>query len=239
MIPLKDIFSLLATGEFSNLAIGKDHRGNIDEAEYGKIIRHINLAVIEIYKRFKFLEDEVILHAFPSISKYYLRPSYMVSADRINERTYIERIGDYNSINIIEIKDIYDEQEKKVTLNNRFCVPYIKQLSDDTLKITGLSKRTKFSVVFQAYPQLIILNDSFNLDIYHLNIPTTIVEAILYYVAARVYKPIGANNSTEGADKSSSYDHKYELSCQKIEHYGLDIDDDNKDINKFHKQGWV
>ena len=184
MIPLKDIFSLLATGEFSNLAIGKDHRGNIDEAEYGKIIRHINLAVIEI-------------------------------------------------------KDIYDEQEKKVTLNNRFCVPYIKQLSDDTLKITGLSKRTKFSVVFQAYPQLIILNDSFNLDIYHLNIPTTIVEAILYYVAARVYKPIGANNSTEGADKSSSYDHKYELSCQKIEHYGLDIDDDNKDINKFHKQGWV
>jgi len=239
MIPLKDIFSLLASGEFSNISITKDHRGNIDEAEYGRVIGHINLAIVEIYKRFKFLEDEVILHAFPHISKYYLRSDYMTTADRISERKYIECTDDSTSINIIEIKDIYDDLEKKVTLNNRFCVPYIKQLSNDTLKITGLEQATTFSIVFQAYPQLILLDDSFNINTYSLNIPTTIIEAILYYVAARVYKPIGANNSTEGADKSSTYDHKYELSCQKLEHYGLDITDNDKDNDKFHNQGWA
>lgn len=240
MIPLKDIFSLLASGEFSNIGIVKDRHGNIDEAEYGKIIGHINLALIEIYKRFKFLENEIALHAHPTVKTYYLRPEYIGTTGNLTLTRYLERPQDGDgSINIIEIKDIFDETQQKVLLNNRFSIPSIKLKSNDTLRIEGLDKPEKFSIVYQAHPTTIVLNDDFDINQYRLDIPPTIVEALLYYVAARVYKPIGANNSTEAADKSASYQHQYELSCQKLDFYGLATDDNDDDQSKFYRQGWV
>jgi hypothetical protein len=54
-----------------------------------------------------------------------------------------------------------------------------------------------------------------------------------------VYKPIGSNNSTVNADKSQSYQQQYELACQKYEMYGLDLQVDDEDPDKFSQQGWA
>lgn len=240
MILLKDIFSLLASGEFSNLSLSKDRNGNIDEADYGKVIGHINLALVEIYKRFKLKEEEIVLHVNPIVTTYYLRPEFMTSLENISTTRYIQRPTDSDgSLNIIEIKDIFDADENRIVLNNRFYTPYIRQSSDDTLKITGITEATTLSIILQSYPSPIVLDDDFDINTYKLDISKNILEAILNYVAARVYKPIGANNSTTNADKGSSYDHKYELACQKIEQFGLHIDDDDKDPDKFSRQGWA
>lgn len=240
MISLKDVFSLLASGEFSNLSLSKDRNGNIDEADYGKVIGHINLAVVELYKRFKLQEDEVVLHINPAVNTYYLRPEFMTNLSSISTSRYIERPYDSDgNLNIIEIKDIFDADQNRIVINNRFYVPYIRQASDDTLKISGIEEASTLSIVFQSHPSPIVLDDDFNINTYQLNIPRTILEAVLNYVAARVYKPIGANNSTANSDKGSSYDHKYELACQKIEQFGLHIDDDDKDPDKFTRQGWA
>jgi len=240
MLPLKDIFSLLASGEFSNMAIAKDAQGNIDEAEYGKIINHINLALIELYKRFKLLEEELVLCADPAVLTYRLRPEYMAAPGSTTLARYIEQPADSDgTINIIEIKDVFDEDNQRIQLNNRYFLPAIKQKSVDTLKITGLIAPQKFSVVYQAYPSLIKLTNSFDLNLYQLAIPPTIVEPLLFYVASRVYKPIGANNSTANADKSASYEQKYELACQKLTLFGLETDDNDQDMDRFTNQGWV
>jgi len=60
----------------------------------------------------------------------------------------------------------------------------------------------------------------------------------LYYIAMRVYKPVGANNSTANAGKADSYQQKYELSCQKLAMFGLHLDDDDKE-DTFTRNGWV
>jgi len=240
MVPLKDLFSLLASGEFSNIAITKDSRGSIDESEYGKLINHINLAIIELHKRFNFFEEEIVLCADPAVELYYLRPDYMAKPGATSLTRYIEQpAGNTGSLNIIEIKDVYDELGNKIALNNRFSVPHIKQKALDTLRITGLEVPQKLSIVFQSYPDPVQLNDSFSVDSVLLNIPPTVVEAILYYVAARVYKPMGANSSADASDKSASYQHQYELSCQKLALYGLSADDNDRDDERFVKQGWA
>jgi hypothetical protein len=241
MILLKDVFSLLATGEFSNIALKKDKYDDLDEAEYGKVLGHINLALVEIYKRFPIKEEEVILHATPTQELYYLRPKHTAIESRLGSGRYIEvPEGHDGFINIIELKEIYDSVQSRMVLNNRFLVPYIRQMSEDTLKITGLIAEENFSILYQAHPSPIILDDNFDLENYILNVPKTIIEALLYYVAARVYKPGGQNNSTDNADKSSGYQHQFELSCLRLEQLGLGIvTDADDDPDKFERDGWA
>lgn len=241
MILLKDLFSLLATGEFSNISLKKDKYDSLDEVEYGKVIGHINLALVEIYKRFPLKEEEIVLHATTDKELYYLRPKHTAVLNRLGGNSYIEvPEGHDGYINIIELKEIYDSIQDRMVLNNRYLSPYIRQMSEDTLKITNLTADENFSIIYQAHPSPIILDDDFDIDDYMLNIPKTIIEALLYYVAVRVYKPSGANNSTANADKSAGYQQQFELSCLRLEQLGLGIvSDTDTDPDKFERDGWI
>jgi len=243
MILLKDLFSLLAAGEFSNIALKKDDRfGELDESEYGKVIGHINLALVELYKRFSLREEEIDLHVRSSQEVYYLRSKYATIAGRLKAgQRYIEVPDDHDGyINLVEINKIFLPDGTELKLNNRFSVPSVRQTSEDTLKIIGLETETEvLSIAYKAHPSPIVLDDTFNINDYTLYVPKGLTEAILYYVAARVYKPIGANNSTANADKSVNYQAQYELACTKYELYGLDLQEDDEDPDQFERQGWA
>ena len=239
MILLKDLFSMLATGEFSNISLSRNNTGNINESEYAKIINHLNLGLVEIYKRLRLMENEVALHAVPEVSTYFLREDHIASLDQISEQRYIERPDNYEGLlNIIEITKVFNTTGNELVLNNRFATPAIVQVSSDTLKISKLEVAETFNVVYQSYPTKVVLDDDFDPEYCVLPIPDTIVEALLFYIAYRVYKPTGANNSTANADKSASYQQQYELACQKLELYGLGIQDCDQD-NTFTSKGWV
>jgi hypothetical protein len=239
MVVLKDLFNLLAAGEFANIALSRDSTGNIKESEYPAVAGHLNLGILEIYKRFKLLQGEVLLHVNPAVEKYYLREERMTSLNNINTQFYIERPEETDGcLNMIEVTAVFDADGDELIMNNRFKTPSIQQLATDILKITNLTTPQILSVEFQSYPSKITIEDDFNPEEYALFIPDTIVEPLLYYVASRVYKPTGKNDSTANADKSASYEQKYELACQKINLYGLDIQGDDT-CNNFESEGWT
>jgi hypothetical protein len=243
MVILKDLFKLLATGEFSNINLSRDNTGSIKESEYEKVIGHINLGILEIYKRFKFLKEELTLHVNPSVEKYYLRSERITSLHNIDTTSYIERPvgadGD-DQINIIEVTGVYASDGEEYVINNRLIIPAILQLSPDTIKITGLTTAEIMSVVYQAYPSKITTEgDYFDPEDYAVHIPEVIIEPLLYYVASRVYKPMGSNDSTANADKSVGYEQKYELACQKLDLYGLDPQYNDEDPDTFENEGWA
>jgi len=230
---------MLATGEFSNISLSRNNTGSINESEYAKVINHLNVGLVEIYKRLRLMENEVALHVTPTVTDYFLRENRIASLDQISTSRYIERPSNYEGLlNIIEITKVFDAIGNELTLNNRFATPAIIQTSTDSLKITKLDEAQILNVVYQAYPTKITLDDDFEPENCVLPIPTTIIEALLFYVAYRVYKPTGANNSTVNADKSASYQQQYELACQKLELYGLGIQDCDQD-NTFESKGWV
>lgn len=239
MIILKDLFTSLATGEFSNISLQRDRSGQINESEYAKVLSHINLGLIELCKRFNFLEEELILHTDPSVTTYYIRTDRMALLENITTEAYIEKPPDHGGIiNIVEIKSIFDDEGYALRINDRHATPRILHSSTDTLKITGLEEPQKLSVVFQSYPSRIKLSDAFDPDNHIIPLPETVIEPLLYYVASRVYKPMGANNSTANADKSIGYQQQYELACQKIQTFGLDIENSDSP-NTFSERGWV
>jgi len=239
MVLLRDLFHLLASGEFSSISLSRTSTGGLNESEYEKVIGHLNLGIVEIYKRFRFLENELTLHADPRVTKYYLREDRIADLHHINTQRYIERPSDPDGcLNIIEITGVFNEAGDEYTMNNRFKTPCILQKANDILTITKLTAPEKLSIVYQAYPSKITMEDDFNPREIVVPIPETIIEALLYYVASRVYKPMGSNDSTANADKSASYQQQFELSCQKLEFYGLDPD--NQDAaNTFEERGWV
>ena len=239
MVILKDLFHLLATGEFANIALSRTNTGGLDEKEYEKVIGHINLGILEIYKRFKLLENEFFLHADPSVTTYYLREANSALLNNITTTEYIEIPDNVEGfLNIVEITSIFDSEGEELRMNNRFEIPTIQQLSSDILKITQLEAAGIFSVVYQSYPDKIVIEDDFDPSAYVVYIPETIIEPLMYYVASRVYKPMGSNDSTANADKSDSYQQQYELSCMKLDLFGLPIQEDDKE-NTFESQGWT
>jgi hypothetical protein len=237
MIVLKDLFTLLATGEFSNISLSRNNTGGINESEYAKVIGHINLGLVEIYKRFKLMENELTLHVTPDLSVYYLQDDRVVVTTP-NTTEYLEFLSGQTGVNIIEITGVFDVDGNELVINNRHSTPSILQQSIDILKITKLTEAMALNIVYQAYPIKLVLDDDFDPETHILPISDVIVEALLYYIASRIYKPTGANNSTANADKSAGYQQQYELSCQKIDLLGLGIQNCDSE-NTFETRGWA
>lgn len=239
MIPLKELFNLMATGEFSNIALSRTDTGSLHEQDYEKVIGHLNLGILEIYKRFKFLQNELTLHTDPRVNKYYLRTDRVAASHNMNLNTYIAEPEDEEGcLNIIEVTGVFNSAGDEYKMNNRFLTPSIVQMAPDILRIKGLETPEILTVAYQACPTEILLDDDFELEDVVVQIPKTILEALLYYVASRVYKPTGSNESTQNADKSASYQQQYELACQKLALYGLDTQDDDEPDN-FTERGWA
>ena len=237
MINLKNFFDLLATGELSNIKVSRSGTGSIAEEDYAKIIGFINLGVIELYKRFKLLQKELILHACPEQPEYELRSNRIATVNNMNSRTYIEDAGS-KDLNIIEIIEIYNYAGQLMRMNDRHATPTIIITSPDTLKISKLVAPEKFEIVYQASPDLIVMDEDFEASECWIDIPTFVMDPLVYFIAAKTYKPMGANDSSVNADKSASYQQQYELACQKIELYGLDPrTNDNPDT--FQSEGWA
>jgi hypothetical protein len=104
MVLLKDLFDMLATGEFSNISLSRNNTGSINESEYAKVINHLNVGLVEIYKRLRLMENEVALHVTPTVTDYFLRENRIASLDQISTSRYIERPSNYEGLlNFIEI----------------------------------------------------------------------------------------------------------------------------------------
>lgn len=239
MVNLRYFFDLLATGELSNIKLSRTATGSLAEEEYYKVAGHINLGVLELYKRFKLSQGELVIHACPEVNEYFLRTDRMAAINNMNQRTYIENFNNNETtINIIEVIDVFDDLGNKLNVNDRYAKPRIIQLGTDILQISQFDSPRQFSVVYQSYPDKIIVDENFEADEYEYDIPPSIIEPLLYYIAARTYKPMGSNDSTVNADKSVNYQQQYELSCQKLELYGLDAQH-NDEPPTFEAEGWA
>jgi len=239
MITIKAIFDLLAEGEFSHMNLKQKHTGGLAEEEYPAIVGHINLGLIELYKRFNFAQDELKLHTCPETKIYYLRLDRFGLIENMNYQIYLEENPD-NSFdnNILEITNVYNAIGDDLPLNDRRALMVIETINFDTLRITPVTASEILSIRYKASYPKINVDEDFDPSTCMLHIPDVIVEPLLFYVASRVYKSMGSNDSGQDADKSMTYVQKYELACQKIDTFGLDTQINDARTN-FDEGGFV
>jgi hypothetical protein len=242
MILLQDLFNILTTGVYANTTFsGTDNV--LPDAHYEKVVNLINLGVLEIHKRFKFLENELTLRVDPAVSNYFLRTD-RVAPITTDATQYIEKRTDVDGfLNIVKVTGAYDSSGTELYIgvprrtSEESFVPTIIPIATDILQISNVTTAQNINIVYQSYPTKIVAA-TVDPDRYILNISDIIIDPLVSYIAAKTFKPMGSNDSTANADKSASYEQQYELACQKLALYGLTVDDTYV-RDTFESNGWV
>lgn len=240
MITLQEIFDTLATGEFSNLKLGNSLLGTISEEDYPKIVSAINLGLLDLHKRFPLREGEIIVHQYPGVTKYELRESRANILGLLDNETYIELTeGESWPGDLIKVDSLWETDGTEIPLNDP-CYADTGGFtpSFDILKMVPRSPAIPVYIKYRAgYPKIVI-TDSFNPETEILHIPDYILEALLFFIASRVFRGIASKASEGEVTSAHTYLTLYRTVCQEITNQGLTSQDKN-DSDQFKSNGWV
>ncbi len=232
---LSDLFDQLAVGELSQLCIGDADGIGIQACDYAKILPHINLGLLELYKRFPLRAQEVIIQQYDQIQLYELNSKYAVSNTESLEPIKYIMDSEYQPFkdNVLKIEKVFNEQGEELYLND-FDQYWSYQIqSYNTIQVPYPEKENAFVVTYRAGPDKIELT-GLNPSIQEVPVPPAMLDALLYFIGSRVYSNMNSDNNAEG----NNYMQKFELACKKIEELNLVQKRSNENL-KLDGLGWV
>ncbi len=240
MITLQEIFDTLATGEFANIKLGNSQLGTITEADYPKIVNAINLGLLDLHKRFPLRKGEFKIHQHADVSKYYLREAYYGVLSEMGADYYIEIPDDEDWPNdFIKVEHLWEADGTEIPLNDaNYKDTGGFTPSFDVLAMTPRSVPIIVYAEYRAKYPKIEMTENFEPSIVELDIPDFIIEALLFYVASRVFRGI-ASKAMEGETTSATTYHTlYRTACLEINQQNL-VTANNDSNQQFTNNGWV
>ena len=234
---LSDIFSQLAYGELSQLALVDSTTGLIDVARYAPLVAHTNLGLTALYKRFHLKESRL---SFALVSN---QVNYSLSSQ---ESILGEGGEDFND-DILKVERVNTDGGVELGLNDA-SDPYGCTTPSAAVlrvplalvnKVPGLPTdlvTDNLEVIYRAnHPIIVYSGSSFNPARVEVELPYTHLEPLLLFIASRIHNPIGMSNEFHAGN---SYAAKYEQSCARLEHDGLEVDQGSQNT-RAHSKGWV
>jgi hypothetical protein len=229
---LKEILTRLCEGEFSTLNYGYLVDGSPLDENYAKLVRHVDMGLLELHKRFPLRVREVFIQQYEQISTYYLDSRYAeTNTESAEPIKYIidTAYSVFNDSDFLCIDTLYDEVGERVPLNDLMEATSMFTPSFNSIQVMSPQNTNMFSAHYRAS---------------HGNLPTDLpsdevivafpyshLEALLYYTASRGM----AGVDTEG---SNNYYLKFEASCKKLSELKLDNTDNTRSV-RFEMGGWV
>lgn len=232
---LQDIFGQLATGEFDQLSLAED--GQIDKEDYPKVIRHINLALTDLYSRFNIKQREVVVVLDPAKTSYPLHSDFAESNTDSTETKYIEDMTSPFTDDIIQIVEVFDDMGEGLPLNAMGHSQGVYTPEPTVVQVAnGVNSNRLFIIYKASHPRL----EPTLLDItgVKVELPPVFLHALLCFVGSRVNQ----NRLKEGsAAMAADLKQKYELECLRLEQLGLVNADTvgGKEEDAFEREGWV
>lgn len=229
---LATIFQQLAHGEFSELNFGSG-QGVIGQSEYSRMADMVNLGLVALYKRFKIKEGRLWLKLEEGRYVYTLHSDHALSTKGTKPKYIIDSKGDpfINDINKIESIHTQDGFDWPLTNPNDPCTAtvlsqnvlefnplYVDKQNELPEKMRGMLVKVSYRAGHGhavACPTYIVP------EMVDVPLPTMYLEALLYFVASRVYNPIGFNQDFH---QGNNFAAKYEAECQRLMQLGLELD---------------
>lgn len=246
---LAEIFNQLAFGELSQISMGGEPAGQINENNYSNVLAHINLGMTALYKRFHLKEGRITLVLQPGRTTYPLTAAYAVANKKSSMP--IRYIADTDDTpfkdDIHKIESVFTDSGVELNLNDSadmysvrtpsastLCVPSIIVVPD--AQTSDVLKTKQLNIVYRAnHPMIVQGIGLFDPTRIEVDLPYSHLEPLLLYVASRVNNPIGMANEFHAG---SSYAAKYEQSCQQLEIINLRVDQGSQ-RNRLMANGWV
>lgn len=209
---VREVLSLAKYGELRTLAV-KDS----DEM----VVGFLNMALIELYKRFPIETDETILTLQDNVDIYTLPSDCM----------YI--IGAYQEIE----ETVGNARVEELPINDENNPYSINTVSWNKVQVPYSVSGGYISIIYVSSPQYIVYSE---VDDSYLNtelaLPTQMIEALLHYMGYRAH---GATNGEINAENTTHY-MRFEASCTRIKELGLfTADNSNAPEDKFYMRGFA
>jgi hypothetical protein len=244
---LSDIFDQLTAGEFSQLSLGGQEQGVLNEANYPQVVAHVNLALLALYRRFHLKEGRLTLKLLPDVGSYFLNSLYGESNKRATppaDQRYILDAGAPFRDDIIKLMAVVTDQKLQLPLNDRadpiscftprtdsLVVP--KAISHQTADTPSWLRTEQLELVYRAeHPRIVVGLGLFDPTRIDIELPSSHLEALLWFVASRVNNPIGMGQEFNAGN---TYAAKYERACLELENLGLDQDQQTHNTRAYQK----
>jgi hypothetical protein len=222
---LDDVFNGLVDGELKNLRLSDD--GYLPVKEYNRFITLINLGLTELYTRFNLKQKSKSIVRMEGVDTY----SFDVDGD------------------VLELLEVYDVYGEAIPINrypSRGCVDNAVYTPDMKSLIIGSGVvNNDLTLVYQAnHPKIarvgVVNLATFNPASVPIELPIAFLDALLYYVAHKVFTPMDLQSLPNKAPfhAGNNYMQKFEAACARLKNTGLDVSDGYME-DKFYERGFV
>lgn len=235
---LQEVFEQLSDGEFSQLSVGGEAAGVINESNQAKVVNHVNLGLTALYARFNLKENQLVLAMQSDREVYRLNSSFAVNARRSQElvRYILDTVDEPFTDDIIKVESVLDEEGEPLGLNDDSDELSLTTPTALTLRVPADLKTQELKVMYRAkHPKIVVGLGYFDPARVEVALPETHLTALLYFVASRVHNPVGMVNEFNAGN---NYLSKYEMECQALEGKGLQVDVGQTNT-RLRRNGWV
>ena len=242
---LSDLFDQLTYGELSTLSMGSIEGAGLQECDYPKIIPHINLGLAEIYKRFPIKIREVDVQQDASIQTYFLQSKYAVSnLESVEPIKYIiDTPSNPFTDTVLRIESIFNADGEETRFTDD-----AQEYSQTDRESFWLRHTPSYDAIYLPYPEAgklvhvyyrashpVLETIGLNPYTTEVDIPVSLLEALLYFIASRILSNINTDGTT---GEGNNYMMKFEASCRKVQESNVNNIYNNIN-NKLDNNGWV
>lgn len=235
---LQDIFDQLSTGEFSQLSIGGQEAGVINEDNYKPVIDHINLALTALYTRFNLKAGRLVVELQPDLDTYVLHSSYAVQGKRSMQpvRYIKDTVAEPFLDDLAKVLEVRDDTGSELGLNDANDPLSIQTPSAKVLWTPKHLATAELRVRYQAlHPKLVVGLGFFDPARVNVELPDTHLQALLLNIASRAQAPVGMGAEFNA---SNAYFARYEQACQDLEFKGMQVDRGGSNT-RAQRGGWA
>lgn len=233
---LQEVFDQLSAGELSQFYLGGENGSGIVQEDYPKVIPLVNLGLIELYKRFSLMKEEVTIQLKDGKTRYLLDSKHSVrnTDPSVLEKYIVDSEFRPFKDNIIEVERVYDELGVEHYNNHLNVVWGVSTPEYNVIECLFPSNSNTLTVIYSGFPESIqtTITDASSVDI---NLPHAFMEALVLYIGTRLYSGIrvdGDNGST------LAYQNRFENACNQLKK--LNFGSDGYNINvKLDNAGFV
>jgi hypothetical protein len=243
---VQEVFDSLRFGELSQLSIATSETGGISPEKYPTLLSHLQLGLTALYTRFTLREGRMRLELQPGVTVYQLTPAYAKSNRQSRQLVkYLDDLSEPFTGELLKLERVLTDADLDLPLNverdpwsvftpkaSALRVP--KALNDQAPDLPTMLRTTGLTLVYRANHPKINVED-FDLESTSIDLPDAYLEPLLYFIAARVHNPVGANNEGQ---VGMSWTSRYEAACRALENEGLDLDRGGHN-DRLQRNGWV
>lgn len=232
---LREFLSNLSYGELSNTSIGDSGSGTIKDKYIPTVISHINYGITDLCSRFMLHEKSVVIEMHEQIGTYILDGKYAQSSDSGEPIKYIidspyEPFDD----DVLRIHKVHNEIGNELNFNDNSFHCSLKKVGHNGIQILQPVDGNVIFVTYLANQKKISLDA--NPDTTNIDLPAYLLEALSFYVAARLFSNM--NNQILSA-KAQEFMARYENSCEQVEQRNLNNEHQDDTNIKSEIRGWL